>query len=119
MQHMSGAGKLLDEFFELLLAVLVLQMAVLVPASATLGTANWSGRTRAPRPSSRTVRTVFRPRNPPMPPLEADPSANTRVLNTASGSSPSFLMRLIQSSVFFNRGVMDALYSGQAMRTPE
>ena len=53
-----------------------------------------------------------------MPPGEAEPSAKTRVLKTCSGASPSGRTWLTQSSAFLSSGVIEALYSGQAMKIP-
>ena len=53
-----------------------------------------------------------------MPPGEAEPSANTRVLNTSRLLGLRSRTWLTQSSVFLSSGVIEALYSGLAMKMP-
>ena len=55
---------------------------------------------------------------PPNAPGDAEPSANTRVLKTASGGSPASRMRLTQSMAFLSSGGIEALYSGETMKMP-
>ena len=77
-----------------------------------------SGTTKAPQPIASTCRNASSEFSAPERPGEAPPSAKARFWNTASCTSPGSRTTEIQSMVFFSSGVIEALYSGLAMKMP-